>query len=115
MNRRSVFGVVVAALLAGVLFVAGSAGAQEADPYVGPATSVAPETTVLQPSGPSDQGNATAAVAGETSATQSTEVAGESLAFTGGDVAGLALMGAVLIGGGAILVRARRRSDAVPA
>lgn len=45
----------------------------------------------------------------------STESGGGSLPFTGGDVVGLALIGAGAVGGGAILVRSGRRRTAARA
>ncbi len=87
-----------------VLCTAGIAGAQDSiDPYVGPTPSVAPQTTVLVPSEP----------AAPPAAAAQAQVQGETLAFTGGDVAAVAVLGAVLLGGGALLLNVRRRPHAV--
>ncbi|MCP4435796.1 MAG: hypothetical protein GY812_09940 [Actinomycetia bacterium] len=101
MSRRARYsvGAVVATVV--VLCTAGIAGAQDSiDPYVGPTPSVAPQTTVLVPSEPA-------------AAAAQAQVQGETLAFTGGDVAAVAVLGAVLLGGGALLLNVRRRPHAV--
>ena len=93
--------------IAAALFVApGPAGAQEIapDPYVAPATSVAPETTVLNPESPQ---------AAEASAGTQAQVKSSTLAFSGGDAMGLLLTGAVLLAAGLLVMRMRRRPSGV--
>ena len=109
MARRTQFGILTLTLAVAFFVTSGTAGAQEIepDPYVAPATSIAPETTVLNPENPAAAG---ASVGG---AQAEAEVQGASLAFTGGDVFALALIGAALVGAGFLLVRSRRSSGAV--
>jgi LPXTG-motif cell wall-anchored protein len=113
MARRTQLGILTLTLAVALFVTSGTTGAQEVepDPYVAPATSIAPETTVLNPENPAA---AAAAVGGaQAEAGAQTEVQGASLAFTGGDVFALALIGAVLVGAGILLVRSRRNSGAV--
>ena len=111
MARRTQLGILTLTLAVALFVTSGTTGAQEVepDPYVAPATSIAPETTVLNPENPA----AAAAAVGGAQAGAQTEVQGASLAFTGGDVFALALIGAVLVGAGILLVRSRRSSGAV--
>jgi hypothetical protein len=109
MARRTQIGILTLTLAVALFVSAGTASAQEIepDPYVAPATSIAPETTVLNPENPQ------AAEAAVNGAQAEAQVQGTSLAVTGGDVFGMLLVGAVLVGAGLVLVRARRRSSGV--
>lgn len=107
MSKYARVGLIAAISSLFFLGFAGAASAQESDPYIGPTPSIAPETTVLAPENIAIENV-------ETQTAPVAEVQGEILAFTGGDVAALAMIGVVLVGGGALVLAARRRS-AVPA
>ncbi|MFV0317411.1 MAG: hypothetical protein ACK5O2_10700 [Microthrixaceae bacterium] len=92
-----------------VLLPASLVGAQE-DPYITPSptvenvTTVAPSPTVAAET--DEVANATV---------QSTDVESRSLAFTGGDAAGLAVIGALALVVGGVMLRVRSRRDATVA
>lgn len=92
----------------GLALSAGSASAQVGCSYsCGPQTGeVSPESIQAPPQG--NQVGATAAVASPAAAPASTSSG--SLPFTGGDVVGLAIVGAAAAGAGTILVRRSRKS-----
>jgi hypothetical protein len=100
-GNKSVRRVTRAALVmvggAAFLFVPSVAGAQEVSPYGGGSTVVSPTSVVRDPVG--DPGS-------------STNTSSGSLPFTGGDVAGLAAIGAGAVGVGVVASRARRRRTA---
>lgn len=106
-------GVIGLAALAAVVLWGASASAQDtdsADPdaYVGGNTTVATTPTELTPEAPE------AAVSGESldsaaSATASEEVQSSTLAFTGGDVLTLSLIGLGAVAVGTAVVFTRRR------
>ena len=94
----------IAIALAGlaVLVPAGLAGAQE-DPYVGPSPTVENATTVAP----------SATVAGAAEEAPAAEVKGSSLAFTGSDAAGLAVIGALAVALGGLALWTRNRRNAL--
>jgi type IV secretory pathway VirB2 component (pilin) len=86
------------------------AGAQEGDPYVGPASTVQGAVTELPPEeAPLVGASSPAAVA---SAQESSEVEGAALAFTGGDVAVLVAVALAAIAIGAVALAGRRSATA---
>jgi hypothetical protein len=98
MTRISRTRIAIAAVVigGGTVLGAGVAGAQT-DPYVGPSS------TVAQPEVLSNEVSQAPAAA-ESAAVES------SLAFTGGDAAGLALIGGVAVAAGTAITVARRRT-----
>ncbi len=105
--RRSIAAVAITFALGAV--TAGVASAQEdSNPqgaYVG-GTTLVKETPKVAPAAPAAQVGAATTSRGASAASN----AASSLAFTGGDVAGLALLGAVALVIGGVLVTSRRRS-----
>ena len=83
----------------GTVVGAGAAGAQSSDPYVSPSSIVKPEVL--------------SNTAAKSPAAVSNASAESALAFTGGDAAGLALVGGVAVAAGAAITVARRRTAAV--
>ena len=98
-TSRTRIALAVAVVGLGTIIGAGAAGAQSSDPYVSPSSIVKPE--VLSNTA-SKSPSAAAAASAES-----------SLAFTGGDAAGLALVGGVAVAAGAAITVARRRTAAV--
>lgn len=94
-TSRTRIAVAAAVIGAGTILGAGVAGAQS-DPYVSPSSTVQPQVLSNQAERP--------AAAPQSAAVES------SLAFTGGDAAGLALVGGVAVAAGAAITVARRRS-----
>jgi hypothetical protein len=94
--RRATRAALVVVGGAAFLFVPSVAGAQEVGPYGGGSTVVSPTSVVRDPVDPGS----------------STTSSGSSLPFTGGDVAGLAAIGAGAVGVGVVASRARRRRTA---
>lgn len=92
---RTRIAIAAAVIGGGTILGAGVAGAQT-DPYVGPSSTVAPEVLSNEVS--------QAPAAAESAAVES------SLAFTGGDAAGLALIGGVAVAAGTAITVARRRT-----
>lgn len=97
-TARTRFALAVAIVGLGTAVGAGVAGA-ETEPYIEPATTVAPEVL-----------SETAAQPVVESASAENAAAQSSLAFTGGDAAGLAAIGAVAVAAGAAITVARRRT-----
>jgi hypothetical protein len=95
-TSRTRIALAVAIVGAGTVVGAGVAGAQT-DPYVSPSSIVKPEVLSETAEKP----------AVESAAVES------SLAFTGGDAAGLAAIGGVAVAAGAAITVARRRTAAV--
>jgi hypothetical protein len=93
---RTRIAVAAAVIGGGTILGAGVAGAQT-DPYV------SPSSTVVQPEVLSNEVSRAPAAA-ENAAVES------SLAFTGGDAAGLALIGGVAVAAGTAITVARRRT-----
>ena len=92
---RTRIAIAAAVIGGGTVLGAGVAGAQT-DPYVSPSSTVAPEVLSNEIS--------QAPAAAESAAVES------SLAFTGGDAAGLALIGGVAVAAGTAITVARRRT-----
>lgn len=92
-TARTRIALAVAIVGAGTLAGAGVAGAQ-ADPYVSPSSVVTPQVLSENVERP-----AVASASAES-----------ALAFTGGDVAGLALIGGVAVAAGAAITISRRRT-----
>jgi hypothetical protein len=92
---RTRIAIAAAVIGGGTILGAGVAGAQT-DPYVSPSSTVAPEVLSNEVS--------QAPAAAESAAVES------SLAFTGGDAAGLALIGGVAVAAGTAITVARRRT-----
>ncbi len=94
-TARTRIALAVAIVGLGTMVGAGVAGAQSTDPYVSPSSVVKPE------------------VLSETVTKSAAAPAVESsLAFTGGDAAGLALIGGVAVAAGAAITVSRRRTAA---
>jgi hypothetical protein len=92
---RTRIAIAAAVIGGGTILGAGVAGAQT-DPYVSPSSVVQPEVLSNEVS--------QAPAAAESAAVES------SLAFTGGDAAGLALIGGVAVAAGTAITVARRRT-----
>lgn len=92
---RTRIAIAAAVIGGGTILGAGVAGAQT-DPYVSPSSVVKPEVLSNEVS--------QAPAAAENAAVES------SLAFTGGDAAGLALIGGVAVAAGTAITVARRRT-----
>lgn len=92
-TTRTRIALAVAVVGLGTVVGAGVAGAQSTDPYVSPSSVVKPEVL-----------SATASKSAAAPAAES------SLAFTGGDAAGLAAIGGVAVAAGAAITIARRRT-----
>ena len=101
---RFVFLAILSSLV--VLGFSGAAGADLDDPYVVTVPSTAPETTTLDPQ------PRIASQPLELSAAPVAQVKADTLAFSGGDVTALAVIGAVLVSGGSLMLFYRRRSGA---
>ncbi len=105
-----------AVVLAGVGLASGVASAEGSDPsptrsevYVSPSSTVAPETLPEVLNETEQSGEAEAATAQGAEA----DAAPDSLAFTGSDAMGLAVVGGVVLAAGvAITVTRRRTADA---
>lgn len=97
----------------GLAFATGTAGALEGSSCSGCPGDVAPETATQQPTGDVLPANevqpASAAPASVEAASQSAPAT--ALAFTGGDVLGLTVLGGIAIGAGAVLVRRSRATS----
>ena len=94
-TSRTRIALAVALVGVGTVAGAGVAGAQSNDPYVSPSGDVKPE--VLSNTASKSVSNASVE---------------SSLAFTGGDAAGLAAIGGVAVAAGAAITIARRRTVA---
>lgn len=91
----------------------GVASAQEVgDPYAGPTSTVVTSTSVLTPEEPEVLGATQSAGDSAAAGATSGEVQGTALAFTGGDVTALLVVGGVALLVGIVLVAGRRRATA---
>jgi len=95
-------GIVGLGTVAGV----GVAGAQTTDPYVSPSSVVQPEVLNESAERPAAAPQSAQAAKAESAKAEST------LAFTGGDAAGLAALGGVALAAGTAITLTRRRTAA---
>jgi hypothetical protein len=106
--------VVVALGLGAMLLAGSSAGAQTGDCYTGcsrgATTTTVVSTTTVTVSEQSATVQAETATATPASVEAATATKSDSLAFTGGDIAGMVLIALVFLGGGVLIVRLGRRN-----
>lgn len=112
MNKAARWGALMILSVVVTFASVGVAGAQEADPYVGPSPTV--ESEVVErgvPAAPAVPSAEATEVAGQSVSTApSAEVRGSRLAFTGGDIGVLLGVGVAALLAGIVLVTSRRRA-----
>ncbi len=100
-TTRTRFAVAAGIVGLGTVAGIGVAGAQTSDPYVGPANTVVEQPEVLNENASRSEAAPQSAQAAQADST---------LAFTGGDAAGLAALGGVALAAGTAITVARRRT-----